>query len=73
MFDGTPSCDDVNSYASLGLVGDASSSGYASCKGCGDLADFQSWDITELELNGGDWGHFTIYGMSNNIPLDMLI
>ncbi|GAQ11694.1 hypothetical protein ALT_9015 [Aspergillus lentulus] len=63
VFDGPPSCDDVNlNYASLSIVGDASSAGYARCDGCGDYADVATWDISELEMNAAnDWGHYTIY------------
>lgn len=64
MFDGEPSCDDVNSYAAVPLAADASSTGYSRCEGCGDTKDILDWDIEELEINaGGDWGHYTIYSM----------
>lgn len=53
VYDGPPSCDDVNNnYALLSEAADASSSGYYRCEGCGDYGDIVNWDITELELNG---------------------
>lgn len=58
IYDGPPSCDDVNNnYALLSEAADASSSGYYRCEGCGDYGDIVNWDITELELNGQNgWG-----------------
>lgn len=66
IYDGPPSCDDVNNnYALLSEAADASSSGYYRCEGCGDYGDIVNWDITELELNGQNgWGHYTIYSRS---------
>jgi hypothetical protein len=61
MFDGQPSCDDVNSAKHVMLVADASSPTYARCKGCGDEKDVKSWDIEELEINASGWAHITIY------------
>ncbi|KAL9528546.1 hypothetical protein SMMN14_07515 [Sphaerulina musiva] len=63
IYDGPPSCDDVNNnYALLSEAADESSSGYYRCEGCGDYGDIVNWDITELELNGQNgWGHYTIY------------
>lgn len=53
IYDGPPSCDDVNNnYALLSEAADASSSGYYRCEGCGDYGDIVNWDITELVLNG---------------------
>ncbi|EMF10225.1 uncharacterized protein SEPMUDRAFT_110606 [Sphaerulina musiva SO2202] len=53
IYDGPPSCDDVNNnYALLSEAADASSSGYYRCEGCGDYGDIVNWDIIELELNG---------------------
>lgn len=83
IYDGPPSCDDVNNnYALLSEAADESSSGYYRCEGCGDYGDIVNWDITELELNGQNgWGHYTIYGRSffffflplihTNLPLAM--
>lgn len=84
IYDGPPSCDDVNNnYALLSEAADASSSGYYRCEGCGDYGDIVNWDtITELELNGQNgWGHYTIYSMFSfflllpsihtNLPLAM--
>lgn len=63
VLDGEPSCDDVNSYTSLPVVGDASGSGQARCEGCDDIADILTWDVTELEMNAANnWGHSSIYG-----------
>ncbi|KJY00347.1 hypothetical protein TI39_contig336g00002 [Zymoseptoria brevis] len=60
VFDGEPSCDDVNNqYRSLGNSADVSGTPGIRCKGCGDGATED--DITELEINGDDWGHYTIY------------
>lgn len=40
IYDGPPSCDDVNNnYALLSEAADASSSGYYRCEGCGDYGD----------------------------------
>lgn len=66
IYDGPPSCDDVNNnYALLSEAADAFSSGYYRCEGCGDYGDIVNWDITELELNGQNgWGHYTVYGRS---------
>jgi hypothetical protein len=61
IFDGQPSCDDVNSAKFVALVADASSPTYARCKGCGDEKDITSWDIEELEINGSGWDHITLY------------
>lgn len=73
VFDGEPSCDDVNSYASLPDSGDASGGGLSRCKGCGDTKDILDWDITELELNpNSDWGHYTIYSTLHGIGWDGL-
>lgn len=65
IYDGPPSCDDVNNnYALLSEAADAFSSGYYRCEGCGDYGDIVNWDIIELELNGQEgWGHYTIYSM----------
>lgn len=53
IYDGPPSCDDVNNnYALLSEAADESSSGYYRCEGCGDYGDIVNWNITELELNG---------------------
>lgn len=71
VFDGTPSCDDVDfGYASFPVVADASTPGYSRCDGCGDWVDITTWDIQELEINDdGGWGHYTIYGTYRTIPL----
>ncbi|KAF7114663.1 hypothetical protein CNMCM5793_009614 [Aspergillus hiratsukae] len=63
VFDGPPSCDDVNNeYAALSIAADASGSGYARCEGCDDYKDVATWDISELEMHAAnDWGHYTIY------------
>lgn len=63
VFDGEPSCDDVNNnYAILGAFGDVSQVQGVRCDGCDNRGQIRDpWDVTELEINGGSWGHFTIY------------
>lgn len=40
IYDGPPSCDDVNNnYTLLSEAADESSSGYYRCEGCGDYGD----------------------------------
>jgi hypothetical protein len=73
VFDGPPSCDDVNlNYATLPVVADASGSGQARCDGCDDYKDILTWDIKELEMNAAnDWGHYTIYGIEQSAQNSM--
>ncbi|KAK0388503.1 hypothetical protein NLU13_4746 [Sarocladium strictum] len=62
VFNGVPSCGDVDSYATLPAAADASSPGYSRCSGCGDWSDIANWDVQEVELHSNsDWGHYTIY------------
>lgn len=61
IFNGPPDCDTANSAAPLPIFGDASTARAARCIGC-DGPDYANLPITELEVNGGDWGHFTLYG-----------
>ncbi|TKX21737.1 hypothetical protein C1H76_6233 [Elsinoe australis] len=60
IFNGPPDCDTANSAAPLPIFGDASTARAARCIGC-DGPDYANMPITELEVNGGDWGHFTLY------------
>lgn len=48
IYDGPPSCDDVNNnYAVLSEAADASSSGYYRCEGCGDYGDIVNFGILQ--------------------------
>lgn len=56
IYDGPPSCDDVNNnYALLSEAADASSSGYYRCEGCGDYRGYCQLGYYRVGVEWIEW------------------